>query len=411
MLATAASYEARGGGSVRIEWIPRSLREFGMTPVDELAREFDLIVMDHPHIGAVAESGCAVALDTVLEPGVLEAIGADSPGGSHESYEYGGHQWALAVDAACQAGACRPDLLDSLPATWDEVIELSQGGKVLWPLCDVDAAASLLTIAASCGRPAGTEPDRMVDRDVGRQALEVMRAVATASDPFCLRANPIDTLEAMSGSDRFVYAPLTFCYVSYARLDGAELDRPGPSTSGPSDSGPSDSGPSGSEPSGSEPSGSGPSGSGPSGRHRIAYGPIPRLGDGAATGALLGGAGLVVSALRASPEVAADYAAFVAGEQVQRGEYFTSGGQPAHGAAWRDTALDARAGGFFSAVGPTIRSAWTRPRFPAFAVLQNEMIELFSDWLDRSRQPDALLDELDAKYRDVLRRAGESRSG
>jgi multiple sugar transport system substrate-binding protein len=358
MLATAASYEERSGGATRIEWTPRSLREFGMTPVEQLARDFDLIVMDHPHIGMVAESGCAVALEGVLDEAVLAAIGRGSPGGSQQSYEYGGSQWGLAVDAACQSSAWRPDLIAEPPATWDEVVELSRGGRVLWPLCDVDAAASLLTIAASCGRPAGSVRDGLVERDVALRAVELMRLVASNSDARCLTANPIHTLEAMTATDRFVYSPLTFCYVSYSRAD-----RQGP---------------------------------------RVAYGPVPRAGDHPAQGALLGGAGLVVSAYGRSPELAADYAAFVAGERVQRGGYFASGGQPAHAAAWGDAALDQRAGGFFSALGPVIGTAWTRPRWPAFAAFQNEMIELFGRWWDRAEDAGGLLDELDARYRDSL---------
>ncbi len=355
MLATAETFAASRGGAVQVQWTPRSLREFGMTSVEELAQQFDLIVMDHPHIGTVAESGCAVAFDTVLDAAAIEAIGRGSPGRSHDSYRFGGHQWGLAVDAACQSSAWRPDLIDVPPATWDEVVELSRDGRVLWPLCDVDAAASLMTLAASFGQEAAQDPSRFVDRETGRAALALMRAVAENSDPLCLRANPIAALEAMTSSDAFVYSPLLFCYVSYSRNNRA-------------------------------------------GR-RVAYGPVPRAGDRPARGALLGGAGLVVSASSTFLDDAVDYAAFVAGEAAQLGEYFASGGQPAHGAAWRDPLLDAAAGGFFSALGPVIDTSWTRPTWPEFAELQNEMIELFAHWWERSAQPDSLLDELDGRYR------------
>ncbi|HTX01598.1 MAG TPA: hypothetical protein VMD59_22640, partial [Acidimicrobiales bacterium] len=109
------------------------------------------------------------------------------------------------------------------------------------------------------------------------------------------------------------------------------------------------------------------------------------------------------------PEAAVAYAAYVAGESAQRGEYFSSGGQPAHGAAWRDPLLDEASGGFFSALLPVLEASWTRPTWPQFAALQNEMIELFARWWARSSDPDSLLDELDERYRAAAgRRAGDA---
>jgi multiple sugar transport system substrate-binding protein len=152
MVATAAEYERITGGEVRVGWEPRSLKDFGVASVDDLARHYDLVLIDHPHIGLIAQTGCAVALDETPAAGDLAALAAGSPGRSHQSYRYGGHQWALAVDAACQVSARRPDLLPEPPAHWNEVIELSRRGRVLWPLCDVDSAASLLTLLAGLGR-------------------------------------------------------------------------------------------------------------------------------------------------------------------------------------------------------------------------------------------------------------------
>ena len=355
MVATAGRYAELTGGAVQIEWVPRSLREFGMASVEELATEYDLIVMDHPHIGLVAESGCAAPLDDLLEEADLAALAVGSPGRSHQSYEYGGRQWALAIDAACQASAWRPDLIEVAPRTWAEVLELSRQGRVLWPLCDVDAAASLMTIAASLGQPVAESEERFAERETARRALALMSEVAAHSDRRCLSANPIDALEAMTSSDQFVYSPLLFCYVSYSRRDRA-------------------------------------------GR-RVRYGPIPVEEGHQPGGALLGGAGLVVSALRPSTDEAGRYAAFVASAGSQTGVYFDSGGQPAHAAAWGDSDLDERSGAFFSSLGAVMGSSWTRPRWPAFAGFQNEMIGLFTGWFDRGDDHDALLDRLEQRFR------------
>ena len=79
MVATAAEYERLTGGAVRIRWEPRSLKEFGVASVEDLARDYDLVVIDHPHIGLIAETGCAVPLDEMAAPGDLAALGPARP--------------------------------------------------------------------------------------------------------------------------------------------------------------------------------------------------------------------------------------------------------------------------------------------------------------------------------------------
>src|SRR3954463_10205382 len=59
-VATAREYERTHPG-VRIVWEHRSLQEFANGPVDNLAARYDLLVVDHPHMGAVARSGDLLA--------------------------------------------------------------------------------------------------------------------------------------------------------------------------------------------------------------------------------------------------------------------------------------------------------------------------------------------------------------
>ncbi len=354
MVATAAAYQRATDAVVAIEWRPRSLRRFGTDVVEHLARDYDLVLVDHPHVGTAAEASCIVPLDEHLDDATMQSLREGSPGHSYESYVYGGHLWALPVDAACQVCCWREDLLDEVPGTWEEVLALAASGRVLWPLCDVDAAASFLSLAALAGHPcAGDTEAGFVDRAVGRWVLELMRTVAGTSDPRCLTANPIAALDALASTDDFAYAPLLFGYVNYSRVDAM-------------------------------------------GR-RLRFGDVPAVG-GSRAGALLGGVGLAVSRRCAAPDVAIDYARFVAAPETQRGIYFHAGGQPAHAAAWSDPEVDRMAGGFFSATGATMRSAWTRPRYPRFAAFQTEMMELFAGFATSARSADALLDELDMRY-------------
>ena len=57
------------------------------------------------------------------------------------------------------------------PRTWDDVLELSRRGRVLWPLCDVDAAASMLTLLAGLGHPLTFAAGHVIDRGAARRAL------------------------------------------------------------------------------------------------------------------------------------------------------------------------------------------------------------------------------------------------
>jgi multiple sugar transport system substrate-binding protein len=358
MVATSATFRESVRPDVSIEWTPRSLKEFGMVSVDELARQFDFIVIDHPHIGTMAESGCVLALDEVIDAEVLTSLGEDSPGRSHESYQFAGRQWALAIDAACQTSVARFDLLTSLPTTWSDVTSLARTGRVLWPLGGVDAAASLMTLAASTGSPCASSPEYFIERDAGRWAMATMREVAKSSDPRCLNDNPIDVLDAMAHGDDFIYSPLAFCYVNYSSRFHSG--------------------------------------------HALNFGAIP-CGDGvsASHGSLLGGAGLAISAHSKNVEAALEYALYVASPEVQRGEYVRSGGQPAHARAWNDPVADDFAGGFFAAVLPTLSTSWTRPNGPRFAEFQNHMIDHFENWFERSDSPDIFLDELDEMFLDI----------
>src|SRR5689334_9611816 len=71
LAAAAAEWKARTGEA--IAWDRRSLQDFESYPVEDLARTYDLIVIDHPHVGQVAESGCLLALDTAIDTAALAA--------------------------------------------------------------------------------------------------------------------------------------------------------------------------------------------------------------------------------------------------------------------------------------------------------------------------------------------------
>jgi multiple sugar transport system substrate-binding protein len=142
MVATAAEY-ARSHPDVQIVWERRSLQAFADVPLEQLASQYDLLVIDHPHVGEASRQGCLLALESTGRQRELATLALQSLGGSHQSYAFEGHQWALAIDAATQVACYRPDLLPMPPSTWDQVIQLAKSGKVLWPIKPVDALMSL----------------------------------------------------------------------------------------------------------------------------------------------------------------------------------------------------------------------------------------------------------------------------
>jgi multiple sugar transport system substrate-binding protein len=313
-----------------VRWSARSLLEFAETPVSELAARYDLLVIDHPHLGTAARAGALVALDDLLELEALDALAERSVGPSHRSYELDGRQWALAIDAAAQVAAFRPDLIAQPPAQWAELRRLSRSGRVVWPLQPVDAYCSWATLLAHTGTPLPEQAEAIDDVDLAAwgEVLAHMRETAGALPRRCLELNAIGALEALASGDELAFCPLVFGYVSYSRAGF----RP----------------------------------------RRLRFTDFPAMVGTRPAGSILGGAGLAVSARSRAPERAARYALWVAGGHCQRGAYFEAGGQPAHADAWDDPAVDEAAGHFFSGTRATVEAAWLRPRRDGFVGFQHD---------------------------------------
>jgi multiple sugar transport system substrate-binding protein len=307
-----------------IEWRARSLALFNDQPTRELVDEWDLLLIDHPGIGECHRDGTLVALDDHLDAALLADLAADSAGRSHASYSMSGHQYALALDAACQTSAARLDLLAArgigVPRTWTEVRDLARAfpGAVVWPLFPGDAITSLLGVSHQM-RGAQDQDLEGGDDLVSLDAVEMLLEVLQYLHPSSLELNPPQTLDLMSSADEILYAPQLFCYAGYQHRSRERV---------------------------------------------VSFGPTPAIagGDPDATGALLGGAGLAVSAKsRAIPE-AVEFAAWLMGTSNQADLIPASGGQPGRRSAWLAQVNDPDHGAFFRDVLPVIESAIVRPR-------------------------------------------------
>jgi len=138
---------------IEIKWDVRSLHDFGEGKLEDLVREYDLLLVDHPFMGIVAESGLFIPLDRHYPAEDLRSLSNESVGASYSSYSYNGHQWALPIDAAAQVSAARVDLMAaagySIPTKWEEVIELSKNtGKVAMPLTPMSILGAFFTLCS-----------------------------------------------------------------------------------------------------------------------------------------------------------------------------------------------------------------------------------------------------------------------
>ncbi|TSE04679.1 extracellular solute-binding protein [Mesorhizobium intechi] len=326
MVACSSLWRQKTG--VAIHWDQRSLQDFESFPVEELARAYDLIVIDHPHVGQITAERCLAPLDVAGREAERAALASGSAGQSYPSYAWQGRQWAFPIDAASQVQAWRPDALDAPPARWSEVLELARQGRVLLPLRPPHALMVFYTLAGNLGYPCATDPSGdLIDSETGSEVFEMMREIAALVEPGCLEMDPIAVSERMAeAGSRIVCAPLIYGYVSYA-MSGFRA-------------------------------------------HRLAFTDIPAVGSNGPIGSALGGTGIAVSAFSKAKEAATDFAYWVASGDVQRGPYAAAGGQPGHAAAWEDQIVNAATDNFYRGTRATLEGAWVRPRHDGYMAFQ-----------------------------------------
>jgi multiple sugar transport system substrate-binding protein len=310
--------------AIDIVWEAHSLEHFESHPIDELARDYDLIVLDHPHLGEALELGSLQSMEAVVGDALLDRLRGGSVGPSFESYRLNGRQWALPLDAATQVAVLRTELLDGPPpATWAEVEQLSERAPVALSLAGPHAFLSFASICVALGEPIADDPAHPLVSDItGSLALDLLRAIGSRAPAGTVELNPIGLLERMTATDDIVYCPLVYGYVNYST---------------------------------------------PALRFTDAPSALP----GGRRGSTIGGTGIAVSR-RASvtPELAA-HIAWLLSPETQRGFIPTHAGQPSARAAWTDDDVDRASAGFYRSTLATTESSWVRPRYAGFIPFQS----------------------------------------
>lgn len=339
MVACSQVWKEQTG--VEIEWDKRSLQDFESYPVEDLAREYDLIVIDHPHVGEITAQACLTPLDIAGREAERAELASGSIGGSYASYAWEGRQWAFPIDAAAQVQAWRPDLISTPPLAWDNVLDLAKQGRVMIPLRPPHSLMSFYTLAANLGTPCVTQgPGDLVAMADGEKVYALLAELAGLCAADCFDMDPIAVFEAMSGADSAIAcAPLIYGYVNYG-ISGFR-DR------------------------------------------QIAFADIPATGQHGPAGSALGGTGIAVSAFCKEPGAAIDFAYWVSSGEVQRGPFAKAGGQPGHAAGWDDDAVNAATNGFYLNTRATLDRAWVRPRHQGYMAFQEEASQRLNAGLRR----------------------------
>lgn len=187
---------------VEITWEKRSLQHFADYPIQMLAEQYDLLIIDHPWAGFAADKNILVPLDQVLPREFMADQAANTVGKSHLSYNFDGYQSALAVDAATPVASYRPDLFANdglnLPETWEDLIGLAKRRKVAFAGIPIDTLMNFYMLCYTQGEEPFTNKESVISTDMGLKVLDQLRELTNYCTPEMLDWNPIKVMEAMS---------------------------------------------------------------------------------------------------------------------------------------------------------------------------------------------------------------------
>ncbi|KQM89555.1 hypothetical protein ASE90_18130 [Sphingomonas sp. Leaf67] len=337
---------AAAGGTL-VVWDRHPLEGFESRPIAEQCALYDLVVLDHPHVGEAVATDCLIPLEKLFAADELATWAMAAIGPSLASYLYADQHWALPLDAATQVMAIRRDWNDAAPTTWADVVALAERVPIALSLAGPHAA---LTFQSICGALAAvpTRPgDRFVDRPLAREAWALMARLTGDATRAAAAMNPIALLEAMAAGTGPVLCPLIYGYVNYAA------------------------------------------------NGQVRYADAP---SGNRIGSALGGTGIAVSRrAKVTPELL-DHLRWLLSDEAQRGFIPAHDGQPSFRSAWTNPAVDAAAGGFYGATRATIEAALIRPRHDHAIAFQTAASAAIRDGLLRGLPADVVLDAVDAAY-------------
>lgn len=358
MVATAQRF-SEIHPNVEIEWSKRSLQSFADEHIDQLAKNYDLMVIDHPWAGYAADTGIILPLNKYVSKAYLEDQKLNSVGQSYESYNFGGDQFALPIDAATPVASCRPDILEklntSIPNSFDDLLALAAKGAVTMPGIPIDTLMNFYMFCNAIGETPCIADDIVVTEQNGIKALEMYKELSDRLDPEHFHWNPIQVYEAMVQREDLAYCPWAYGYTNYSKKRYAT--------------------------------------------NILHFHDLVKDRNKESFRSTLGGTGLAISSNCKYPELAAEYTAYVASPEIQSTLYFNNGGQPGHKKGWEDQHTNEQSCNFFKETQYTLDHSFLRPRYNGYMHFQDNGGSVIRDYLMTGGSPTDVLNELNSIYR------------
>jgi multiple sugar transport system substrate-binding protein len=327
----ALAAASKSGGPV--QWDVQPLEGFESASIGKLCAEYDLVVLDHPHLGEALALGCLTPLDEVFTAQELAGIANGAIGPSYASYAMNGRQWALPLDAATQVMALRPDLTEARPTSWDDVDKLSQNGSVALSLAGPHAFLSFLSICASLDPDLDMRDGGWPSDQVAEQGYEILVPLAARTPNHSKSLNPIGLLDYMTRENDISMVPLVYGYVNYTRAA-----RP------------------------------------------ITFHDSPT--NGARPGSILGGTGIAISKGANVDAKLHAHLLWLMSADTQTGFIPDHDGQPGLRSAWQNPKVNAEWGDFYRNTQATLEGAAIRPRHDGYIAFQSQASALLRHAFD-----------------------------
>ncbi|KJD34323.1 ABC transporter substrate-binding protein [Tamlana nanhaiensis] len=360
VVATAQRFEELNP-DVRITWEKRSLQAFADAPLDELTNEYDLLIMDNPHVSIAARDGVLLPFDDYLKPDFIKELAENSVGKSYNSYHVNGKLWTLATDAATPVATWREDLIAKhhidIPKTWEELLELTKTGKVAFASIPIDTLMHHYMMCIALGANVFESEIEVAPRQIMIDAIKTYKQLIDIAPLFCLEMNPIKIYEHMTQTNEIAYSPFNYGYSNYSKKNYAD--------------------------------------------HTLKAGGLVTF-NGKRLRSTLGGAGIAVSSKTKHAEIAMKYAEFTALEKTQSGLYFEFGGQPGHRKSWLNEDVNSQSKNFFKDTLQTLDEATMRPQYYGYMHFQDEASPVIHEAVSGKASIEAAVDKMNAIYRESL---------
>ncbi len=342
---------------VEISWEKRSLQEFADASIENLAKRFDLLVIDHPWTGFGAATNTIVPLSDHFSSEYIKDQEVNTVGKSYESYVFNNKLWALPIDAATPVAAARLDILESkglkVPETYEDLLALAKKGLVAFAGIPVDSLMTFYSFCCSLGEAPFLSQEKVISNETGIKALQMHRELAQLMDPANFNRNPIQVYEAMVNTDEIAYCPFAYGYSNYSRIGYS--------------------------------------------KNLLHFYDLVKLNDQPMISSL-GGTGLAVSAFSQNLPEALKYAEFTGSSHVQQNIFADNGGQPGHLQAWKSERINQITHDYFKNTLPALERAFLRPRYSGHMYFQDHAGDLVRDYLMNGGDEVAVLEAMDALY-------------